>query len=63
MASSCYNPESLLRSYPESNPFLLDPPLFNLIPHDLELEQFDTPELKDAALAVANRTAVNVFLT
>ena len=47
--------------YPDVNPFYLDPPLFNLVPEPKDSGQYDTPELLQAALVIAERTDVNVF--
>ncbi|GJE84687.1 hypothetical protein PsYK624_007630 [Phanerochaete sordida] len=52
----------LLLAYPEQNPFDFQPPIYNLTPREDPLESFDTPELKAAALAIAQRTAVNVVM-
>lgn len=61
MTTSTYDPVSILLTYPKTNPYDLDPPPFNLIPQPDPAVTFLTPELKAAALAVAQRTAVNVF--
>ncbi|GJE84688.1 hypothetical protein PsYK624_007640 [Phanerochaete sordida] len=52
----------LLLSYPEQSPFDLQPAVFNLIPQPDPLESFDTPAVKEAALAVARSSAVNIFM-
>lgn len=45
--------------YPEGSPFELKPPLYNLIPEDLKIEDLDTPQFKDAAWAITNDHTVN----
>ena len=60
MSSTAYRPLDVYRSYPEENPFSLTPPVYNLVPRP-DPEILDTPELKQAALKIANKTAVNVF--
>ncbi|EKM51442.1 uncharacterized protein PHACADRAFT_178071 [Phanerochaete carnosa HHB-10118-sp] len=44
----------IIRSYPDQNPFELDPLPYSLIPHSMELErQDDTPQFIEAARAMA----------
>lgn len=61
--SSCYSVEALVESYPEGSPFELNPPLYNLIPEDLMLEDLDTPQFKGAAWAIAYDRTVNPLFT
>lgn len=54
----------LVSSYPEQNPFEMDPPPYGLTPLSLEfLIASDTPELRAAALAIAEKTGINPFFT
>ncbi|KIP05252.1 hypothetical protein PHLGIDRAFT_36520 [Phlebiopsis gigantea 11061_1 CR5-6] len=50
-----------LLCYPESNPYHATPPVHNLIPKHYEGLEFDTPELKAAAFAIARKHYINVF--
>ena len=52
---------TILAAYPEQNPFLFDPPLFNLTPASQKfiLDLLDTPEFLAAALAIAQNKYVN----
>ena len=51
----------ILDSYPQLSPWELDPPIHNLRPRSDPAEQFDTPQLKAAALDIAKSTWMNVF--
>ena len=61
-STTAHSPIGLLLSYPEQTPFDLKPVVYNLTPGRDSLESFISPEVRAAALAIANRTAVNIFM-
>lgn len=60
MTTNAHNPVDIYRCYPEKNPYDIRPPIYNLIPYQ-DADHVDTPQLKQAALDVANRTGINVL--
>ena len=63
MTSNAYSPLDVYRSYPEQDPYSLNPPAFNLIPLPDPAAVWDTPELRQAALNAANKQGRNPFHT
>ncbi|GJE94528.1 hypothetical protein PsYK624_106980 [Phanerochaete sordida] len=60
MSSTRYTALDVYRTYPERNPYDLDPPVYNLVPYG-DVEECDTPELKKAALKIAKASGINVL--
>ncbi|GJE94569.1 hypothetical protein PsYK624_107390 [Phanerochaete sordida] len=60
MTSNAHNPLDVYRTYPEKNPYEIEPPVFNLVPCQAA-EEVDTPQLKKACLNIAKRTGINVL--
>ena len=52
---------TLVKTYPDSNPFDFDPPLWNLSPFPLEAQRYDTQETRDAARTAAESSGYNPF--
>jgi hypothetical protein len=51
-----------MATYPEENPFDGDPPVYNVTPFTAAYDMaFDTPELRAAALAIAQSSGVNIL--
>lgn len=46
-------------TYPEHSPWDYDPPLYNFVPEPEDQGQYDTLELRESALALAQRTDCN----
>lgn len=56
--------EKLIRTYPDTSPFQLATPIFNLIPEPDVCQKDDTEDVKKAALAIAQaHDGHNVFST
>lgn len=54
-----YRPD--VEHYPETSPYDQKPPLYNLDPSSMDEGELDTPELLQAALAIAKQSGQNVL--
>ena len=60
MTTTSHRPMDAYRHYPEKNPYDIRPPVYTLVPYP-DVDNVDTPQLKQVARDVANRTGINVL--